>query len=83
MHDRQSIALELFDGSAVLAKLLPLVDERRVQLSERFEVELTPGENARRDQPPQSWCRHCSCIGATAPKLRPAPHMEEATEKVG
>jgi hypothetical protein len=54
-----------------------------VELGEAFEVELTPGENARRDQPPQSWCRHCSCIGATAPKLRPAPHMGEATEKVG
>jgi hypothetical protein len=54
-----------------------------VELRKGFRVELTRLERARGNQPPQSWYRHGCCIGATAPKLRPAPHMGEAKEKVG
>ena len=64
-------------------ELLPLINERHVELREGFRVELTRLERARRNQPPQSWYRHGCCIGATAPKLRPAPHMGETKEKVG
>jgi hypothetical protein len=83
LHDRQAVVLEFLGGGALSAKLLPLVDKSRVELRKGLEVEPGRWECARRDQPPQSWYRHGSCIGATAPKLRPAPHTREGTEKVG
>src|SRR5262249_61589886 len=77
------VALEPLGGRARGGKLRALVHEGGGELRGGFEAELPRGVRARRDQPPQSWCRHESCIGATAPKLRTAPHMGEATEEVG
>src|SRR2546430_4956501 len=82
-HDCKPVALELLGGGAVPAKLLTLVDERRVVLSQRLGVELPPRSGALRNKPPQSWYRHSRSIGAPAPKLRPAPHSSETTRKVG
>src|SRR5207249_12063588 len=78
LHDRKPVALKLLRGGAVPAKLLALVDERRVQLPKDFGIELPCRTGTRRDQPPQSWCQHSSSIGATAPKLRPATHSGES-----
>jgi hypothetical protein len=54
-----------------------------VSVLEGFEVELPYGRCTRKANPPQGCCRHVLSIGATAPKLRAAPHTREATQEVG
>ena len=80
MDDREPVPLELPGSGASEAKLLTLENERRVELNEGLGI-VPPGAVwTRRNQLPQS---HGRSIGATAPKLRPAPHMGEATREVG
>jgi len=80
MDDREPVPLELPGSGASQAKLLTLEDERRVELNERLGIVPSGAIWTRRNQLPQS---HGRSIGATAPKLRPAPHMGEATREVG
>jgi hypothetical protein len=51
-----------------------------VELNERLGIAPFRADRTCIDQLPQS---HGRSIGATAPKLRPAPHMGEATTEVG
>jgi hypothetical protein len=80
LDDFQAVALELLDGRAANAELLALDDERCVELCKRLRIVPSGAVRARENESPQS---HGASIGATAPKLRPDPHMGEATREVG
>src|SRR5690349_4458592 len=80
IDDREPVQLEVPCSCASEAKLLALEDERRVELNEGLGIVPPGAVRTRRNQLPQS---HGRSIGATAPKLRPAPHMGEATKEVG
>ncbi len=72
--------LEIVKRGASQPKLLTLDDKRRVELDERLGIVPLRTDGTCHDQLPQS---HGRSIGATAPKLRPAPHMGEPTTEVG
>ena len=80
LDDREPIPLELLRRRAAEAELLALADERRVELYERLGIVQQGLFRTRGYQLPQ---RHGPSIGATAPKLRPAPHTGEARKEVG
>jgi hypothetical protein len=80
LDDFEPVALELIGGRSATAELLALDNEGRVELCERLRIAPSGAVRARANKSPQS---HGASIGATAPKLRPDPHMGEATREVG